>query len=445
MARGNGLGDAYTATLGRLRAQKGNKSELGLKVLMWVLYSERPLRAEELCHALAVEIGSMDLDQNNIPALRTLLSSCLGLVTVEASSSTVRLVHFTLQEHLLSDLSLFHSPHSTIAEVCLTYLNFGSVRDLSPTLRSAPATLPLLEYASVHWGKHTKIGMTEIVKMLALRLLDRFDQHISAQLLLLNFKKHNRSSPHFRGRSGPRGFTGLHAVAFLGISEIVAALSEMEEWNVNATDCTGRTALIWAARTGHEEVVKVLLKREGINPDQADSIHGQTALAWAAEMGHLGVAKVFLQRKDINPDLADTGFGRTPLLWAAKNGYSGVVEMLLERGDVNPEHVDTFYGQTPLSLAAKQGHKEVVMLLLARDVVDPNRADTTTGRTPLSWAAYGGRVGVVKLLLERQDVHTTKPDNEDQTPLLLALSRGHHEVARILRDYANFHTASRGV
>jgi hypothetical protein len=100
MTRGNGLSDAYTATLTRLKAQKGNKSVLGLKVLMWVLYSERPLRAEELCHALGVEIGSADLDPENVPALRTLLSSCLGLVTVEASSSTVRLVHFTLQEHL---------------------------------------------------------------------------------------------------------------------------------------------------------------------------------------------------------------------------------------------------------------------------------------------------------------------------------------------------------
>ena len=37
MARGKGLSDAYTATLTRLKAQKGTKSELGLKVLMWVL------------------------------------------------------------------------------------------------------------------------------------------------------------------------------------------------------------------------------------------------------------------------------------------------------------------------------------------------------------------------------------------------------------------------
>ena len=115
---------------------------------MWVLYSERPLRAEELCHALGVEIGCTDLDHENIPALRTLLASSLGLVTVESSSSTVRLVHFTPQEHLLSDSTRFHSSHSTIAEVCLTYLNSRYVRDLSPTVFSAPTTMPLLGYAS---------------------------------------------------------------------------------------------------------------------------------------------------------------------------------------------------------------------------------------------------------------------------------------------------------
>ena len=183
MARGNGLSDAYMATLTRLKAQKGNKSVLGLKVLTWVLYSERPLRAEELCHALGVGMGSTDLDHENIPALRTLVSSCVGLVTVEASSSIVRLVHFTLQERLSRDPTHFHSSHSIIAEACLTYLNFRSVKDLLPTQHSAPSTMPFLEYASFYWCEHSSRGMTENIKTLALRLFDRFDEHISARLL----------------------------------------------------------------------------------------------------------------------------------------------------------------------------------------------------------------------------------------------------------------------
>ena len=341
MTLGNGLSDAYTATLTRLRVQKGYKSVLGLKVLMWVLYSERPLRAHELCHALGVEIGSADLDPENVPALRTLLASCLGLVTVEASSSTVRLVHFTLQEHLSRDPTLFHSPHSTIAEVCLTYLNFGRIRDLSANLYSAPATTPLLEYASIYWGRHTRKGMTENIKILAPRLLERFDEHISAHLLLLQYNRDGGAGPYLYQAGRPKGFIGLHATAFFGIVGILSAVLEIKKWDVNAYDCMGMTPLTWVAERGHEEVVKMLLKQEEIYPDRADTRYGRTPLLWAVRSGCEGVVKMFLQREDINPNQADTEYGQTPLLWAAENGHEGIAKMFLQREDVNPNQADT--------------------------------------------------------------------------------------------------------
>ena len=200
MARGNGLSDAYKATLTRLKIQKGNRPGLGLKALMWVLFSERPLRAEELCHALGVKIGSAELNPENIPALRTLLSSCLGLLTVEASSSTVRFLHFTLKEHLSNDATLFPSLHSTIAEVCLTYLNFRSVRELSPTLDSAPSTMPLLEYASFYSGAHGQRELTEKIVELGRRLFDIWNNHISSHLLELACSQGRGYSPYFHGK-----------------------------------------------------------------------------------------------------------------------------------------------------------------------------------------------------------------------------------------------------
>jgi len=306
MTQGNGLSDAYAATLTRLKAQTGNKSILGLKVLMWVLHSERPLRAKELCHALGVELGSTDLDHGNIPALRTLLASSLGLVTIEGSSSTVRLVHFTLQEHLLSDSTIFHSPHSTMAEVSLTYLNFRCVRDLSPAVDSAPTTMPLLEYASFYWAEHARKEMTENVKILALRLLDKFDGHISAQLMSLHYNETSDDRFPFNTSKGPVGFTALHGAAFLGIVEILAAVLEMKEWDVNAKDSLSFTPLIWAALRGHEGVVKALLEQKDINPDLADHECDQTPLTWAALKGHEAVVKVLLDQKSVNPNGAGT-------------------------------------------------------------------------------------------------------------------------------------------
>src|SRR5205807_3411601 len=107
MTDGVGLGDAYGATLGRIKAQGGERSRLGIGALMWISHSERSLKVDELCHALAVEIGSPNLDADGVPSIGTLLACCQGLVVVDKKASTVRLIHFTLQEYLLAHPELF--------------------------------------------------------------------------------------------------------------------------------------------------------------------------------------------------------------------------------------------------------------------------------------------------------------------------------------------------
>jgi len=65
MTNGLGLGDAYGATIERIKAQGGGKSRLGMEALMWISHAERPLKANELCHALAVEPGSARFNSGN--------------------------------------------------------------------------------------------------------------------------------------------------------------------------------------------------------------------------------------------------------------------------------------------------------------------------------------------------------------------------------------------
>ena len=96
MTKGNHLEDAYDTTLALMKAQEGSRSRLGMEALMWVSHSERLLHTSELCHALGVRIGSPDLSIESILIIRTLLACSWGLITVEATSSTVRLVHFEL-------------------------------------------------------------------------------------------------------------------------------------------------------------------------------------------------------------------------------------------------------------------------------------------------------------------------------------------------------------
>ena len=150
MTNGLELGDAYSATIERIKAQDGDKSRLGMAALMWVSHAERPLKADELCHALAVELGSRDFSAGNVLSVSTLVSSCQGLITVDKEASTVRLIHFTLQEYFSAHPNIFSRPHSAMAEICLTYLNSQQVKALSTALPPGAQNTPFLEYCSIY-------------------------------------------------------------------------------------------------------------------------------------------------------------------------------------------------------------------------------------------------------------------------------------------------------
>jgi len=113
VTEGLDLKDVYSATLERIEKQGGEKTRLGMAALMWISHSERLLQLDELSHSLAVEIGSTDLNPERIPSVETLLNCYLGLLIIDREASTVRLIHFTLQEYLYTYPNLFGPTHST--------------------------------------------------------------------------------------------------------------------------------------------------------------------------------------------------------------------------------------------------------------------------------------------------------------------------------------------
>ena len=461
MTQGNGLRDAYSATLDRIRAQKGSRPSLGMDMLMWLSHSERPLTTNELCDALGVEIGSVNRNSEDIPTIETLLGCSLGLVVVEEYTYTVRLVHRTLQEYLRDNTDLFHSPHATIAEVCLTYLNFQCIRALPPIPYRPQLETSLLEYASCCWGVHARREVTESVNRLAMRLLDGFDEHVSSGIFL----SHNHVYwDRCHWRSNPKGFTGLHCVAYLGMVEAAFGLLGMRKWDLGATDVGGNTAISWAVKQGHKDMVEMLLEQEGVSPNTADrdgvtplhravrdgrvdivkmllgredlalgtmAKNGQTPLLRAIIDKRASIVEILLKRKDIIPDAVDED-GWTPLSWAAIKGHSAIVKMLLGRGDITPCTADND-GRTPLSWAAGNGHGDIVEMLLEREDVTPDIADKD-GRTPLSWAAGRGHKGVVQILLELEDATPESADKNGRTPLAWAAAYGNDDVVRALLE-----------
>jgi len=316
---------------------------------MWISHAERPLRADELCHALAVEIGSPNFRIDNIPSISTVLASCQGLVVVEKEASTVRLIHFTLQEYLRVYPGLPGAAHSTIAETCLSYLNSQYVKALSISLSPGVQDTHFLQYSSIYWGVHANRDLSDCAKQLALRLFDGHSHHISTKILLkiqgmywyaVDFDK-------------PSMFNGLHCASFFGIVEIVACLVKMEDCDINQMDFMGNTPLHWAAWNGHEGVVRILLGLDGVSPDKPDGC-GRIPLHHASRKGYEGVVKMLLGWHGVNFDKPDNN-GQTPLLWAAANGCEGVVKILLGCDDVKPDKSDNA-GRTPLWYAAAIGY-----------------------------------------------------------------------------------------
>ena len=424
---GLGLGAAYGATIERIKAQGGDKSRLGMAALMWISHVERPLGADELCHALAIELGSPEFNADNVPSISTLVGCCQGLITVDEEASAVRLIHFTLQDYL-STFDIFSAPHSKMAEICLTYLNSPQVKAIPADSSLDIPNMPFLKYCSLYWGVHAKRELSDHARSLSLELFSKYDDHISGKLLLA---KHFVLGPwRFQDPATGSQFKGLHCASFFGIADLVAALIEIKCYDINDGGFLGHTPLDLAADNGHEEVVKILLGNTQVNPDKPNN-DGRTPLFSAAQNGHEGVVELLLGRKEVNPDYRDND-GNPPLLLAAWYGHEGVVKILLGRKDVNPDSRD-IDGKTPLLLAAWYGHEGVVKILLGRKEVNPDNRDND-GETPLLSAAQNGHKEVVEILLGRKDVNPDNRDNDGKTPLLLAAWYGHEGVVKLLLD-----------
>jgi len=455
ITQGLDLKGVYGTTLERIKEQGGEKARLGMAALMWISHSERLLQLDELMCALAVEIGSTDLNAERTPSVETLLSCCLGLVIVDREASTVRLIHYTLQEYLHTCPDLFGATHSVMAETCLTYLNFQTIKDISSLHLTPPHLTPFLKYSSLYWGAHARRGASKDTISLALKLFSQIESHISTKLLLVDLIP--RTGRYIRDIpiSGPLiGFTELHCASVFGIVEITTALMDQPSSDLNKRDFLGITPLIWAAICGQEQIAKLLLERQTISPDKPDKYFRRTALSWAAGKGNEGVVRVLLERAAAKPDGSDRWWGKTPrvvnmvrgrryinpnrqdkysqtpLLLAAGEGHEGVVRLLLARKDVKPDTADA-YGRTPLLCASGIWHDEIVKLLVEREDVNIHRADKN-GQTVLLSAAESGSVGAMGLLLGRKDFNPNTCSQTGQTLLSLASEKGHDGVVKLL-------------
>jgi hypothetical protein len=195
----------------RIEGQLADQVELAKQVLLWITCGKRPLTTSELEHALAVEVGERELDEQNLPHIDDMVSVCTGLVTVDEESHIIRLVHYTTQKYLethMFQLMPGDDPtisgtrgnnvdmadaHKTITLTCVTYLSFNVFKSgmclTDDEFEEQLRLNPLYDYAARNWGHHAR--ETSIVGLLhdnaARNLEDHVHGAVAEVVLIVNF------------------------------------------------------------------------------------------------------------------------------------------------------------------------------------------------------------------------------------------------------------------
>jgi Ankyrin repeats (3 copies)/Ankyrin repeats (many copies) len=309
----------------RVEGQVQDQEELAKQVLSWIMCAKRPLTILELQHALAVEVGDSELDEENLPQVEDMVSVCAGLVTIDEESGIIRLVHYTAQEYFeRTQGQWFPDAQANITAICVTYLTFdefeSGICQNDEKFEQRLQLNKLYDYAAHYWGHHAREALTSCQSVL--KFLQKQGQVEGSSQALMAVKRWPGHTEYSQGI--PKEMTGLHLAAYFGVHNAVTAL--LGSNGPDSKDSCSRTPLSYAAGSGHEAVVTLLLAK-GAELETKD-IHGRTPLLYAAGSGHEAIVTLLLAKgaeletKDIH--------GWTPLSYAARS--EAVVTLLLEQG-----------------------------------------------------------------------------------------------------------------
>ncbi|KAI5837755.1 hypothetical protein DFP73DRAFT_286072 [Morchella snyderi] len=98
----NALLECYGHAIDRIREQSPSRVALAWRVLGWLVKTKLKPSIDELRAVVSVDNDMTKITEADMPETGLLVEVCAGLVTVEQSSNSVQLVHYTVEEYMES-------------------------------------------------------------------------------------------------------------------------------------------------------------------------------------------------------------------------------------------------------------------------------------------------------------------------------------------------------
>ena len=486
----NGSGaydDVYDETMQRIQQQGQYSQSIAQTIFGWVLLSTRALSIPEIQHALAVEVDESEFDETNVIEVDELVSICVGLVTIDAQSNSLKFVHHTTKEYFERKLTQwFPDIYRVLTTTCLTYLSFEAF-DSGPCktdrkLDSRIEEYPFYKYSAQNWGNHYKLHPGD--ESMTTRFLAAENKIHACSQVIFGFSRDHSTSDEGTSDEGTSDedssdedssdedssdeskfdggtfysrfpaipikvkepLQGAHFASFLGLLQPLMSILDSADIKVDVEDHLGRTPLSWAVAYGQEEVCNMLLGK-GADPNSMNKL-GFTPLFYASVSGRVGIMQSLI-KGGAKVDTLDEN-GRSPLfhaasgdslqfMLAARGDSLAAVELLLSHG-ASSTQVDKF-GQTPLFAAASKGRESVVKLLIEQNAhLYYAKSPYSASLDPLAHAAMNGHQATAKLLFNAGVSSTSTDGGIDASTyvklanLLKAGSEGRDDVFKDLRS-----------
>ncbi|KAH0536013.1 hypothetical protein FGG08_007096 [Glutinoglossum americanum] len=431
----------YDEAMQRIENQEPDHKIIAFKALAWVSYAFRSLSLRELQHALAIEPGDADLDEELVMDGQNITALCAGLVIIDQRSNIVNLVHYTTKNYFENIRHVrFPGFHASITMSCATYLTLSALRDA--TIREIVQNYPLACYAAQYMGDHARQSPEETLEPSILEVICRLLSHSDKRRPLLSLldgldliksgfysqlgetietplSPLSRSDSTIKFQEGARKVekteveswesqvksnrrpevTALHLAASMGLARVASMLLK-ETPNIDALDETGKTALTVAIERGFEKAVEFLINN-GARVDLRDG-HGRAVFLFLTERGWHNAAEIVAQNAKlaISTDTSSVSRDQVQLLLAAYYGNDRETQNLVQGCNIGLTDEGRSVRATALFLAVEQNHSQMVQALLSAGV-DVDSVDST-GQTSMHRATRRESEALMRLLIENR-------------------------------------------